>query len=87
MEDLTQFTGEGLFEMSREEQERYAELIYQMCLKSLKQLQRKYPEDDIILPFLLNLHDMREHFVREEDYEMSHLINETMNKITNGEEV
>lgn len=86
MEDLTDFTGEGLFEMSKEEQSRYADMIYQICKNSLKDLERMHPNENIRLHFLLNLHEIREHFTNKEDYEMSFLINETMNKI-NGEEV
>ena len=86
MQDLTDFTGEGLFEMSKEEQNRYTEMIYEICLNSLKDLQRMHPNENMKLHFLLNLHEVREHFVKEEDYEMSYLINETMNKI-NGHEV
>lgn len=86
MQDLTDFTGEGLFEMSKEEQQRYTDMIYEICKNSLKDLEMLHPNQNIKLQFLLNLHEVREHFTKEEDYEMSYLINETMNKL-NGEEV
>ena len=86
MEDLTDFTGEGLFDMDEKDIEGYKNLIYRICSESLKDLETMHPNENVKLQFLLNLHEVREHFVKEEDYEMSYLINETMNKI-NGEEV
>jgi hypothetical protein len=81
MDELKHFTGEGYFDLSREEQERYSEMIFRVCENVLGDLERKYPNDNMKLLYMLNLHELKQYFIQEEDYEMTYLINETIKRM------
>ena len=81
MNGLTGFTGEGFFELDREEQKKYEETIYILCNNILEEMKREYPMDEVKLAFLINLKDLEKHFNKEEDYEMAYLMKTTIRRI------
>jgi len=83
MEGLKDFTGEGFFEMEEVEQKRYENMIFNVCNEILVAMEKEFPHQDVKHIYTNNLRELERHFILEEDYEMSYLINNTINRLNN----
>ena len=76
-----EFSGDGLFDMDKEEIKRYKDMIYVMSEKAIKDLSENAPQHIAVIHFIHNLEDMEQTFNEEEDYEMSYLLNHAITKL------
>ena len=83
MEGLKDFTGEGFFDMEEEEQKKYENMIFHICNEILTNMEREFPHNDVKHIYTTNLRELERHFILEEDYEMSYLINNTIKRLNN----
>ena len=85
MIELRDFKSEGFFDRPTEEQKHYTELIYTVCKDILNDLEREYPNGDARLSYLMSLTELKKSLIREEDYEMTYLINNTIERLQEWE--
>ena len=83
--ELLDFTGEGFFDLSIEEQNRYKDVVYEICSSAINQIRNESNKDDVLTVLLISLQQVEHRFNEWEDYEMSFLIKETIEKIINEE--
>ena len=83
MEGLKHFTGEGFFDLEEVEQKRYENMMFNICNEILVSMEREYPNQNVKQIYTSNLKELEKHFILEEDYEMSYLINNTIKRLNN----
>lgn len=84
--DLHNFDSQGFFQRPKEEQEEYLQSIYDVSKDILSELERDYPNGSAKLHYILNMVELKKELIYKEDYEMTYLINETIERLQNERE-
>lgn len=84
---LLGFSMEGFFNFPIEEQDYYKDVVYDICSTAVKEITEEYddPNDDVLVILLISLQQVEQTFNQVEEYEMSFLIKDTIEKIINEE--
>ena len=74
IENLKHFSGEGFFDLPKEEQKKYENTFYQVARRILDEVYEIVPNGTTMVIFLEHMNGIKDYYRTIEDYEMLYLI-------------